>query len=156
MITPDLESGTKLWHLVKNHDHMDQREGDRGSKMVSEIYLTRLLATKVQHGDTELPPGFLNLNGVVWGFGLSKSGKHCFSTGSAVFFELEVMFLCVKTLSEYPLSGFSDLLFAPFGVFTVLCILEQLLDCKAEMPWGRRLILFGVWDKAAKSVKWEG
>lgn len=49
MITPDLESGTKLWHLVKNHDHMDQREGDRGSKMVSEIYLTRLLATKVNH-----------------------------------------------------------------------------------------------------------
>ncbi|KAK2888766.1 hypothetical protein Q8A67_014141 [Cirrhinus molitorella] len=46
MITPDLESGTKLWHLVKNHDHTDQREGDRGSKMVSEIYLTRLLATK--------------------------------------------------------------------------------------------------------------
>ncbi|KAG5836097.1 hypothetical protein ANANG_G00250970 [Anguilla anguilla] len=35
MITPDLESGTKLWHLVKNHDHSDQREGDRGSKMVS-------------------------------------------------------------------------------------------------------------------------
>ncbi|KAF3860045.1 hypothetical protein F7725_000300 [Dissostichus mawsoni] len=33
MITPDLESGTKLWHLVKNHDHSDQREGDRGSKM---------------------------------------------------------------------------------------------------------------------------
>lgn len=48
MITPDLESGTKLWHLVKNHDHLDQREGDRGSKMVSEIYLTRLLATKVK------------------------------------------------------------------------------------------------------------
>uniref|UniRef100_A0A4W5KUP4 Plexin A1 n=1 Tax=Hucho hucho TaxID=62062 RepID=A0A4W5KUP4_9TELE len=47
MITPDLESGTKLWHLVKNHDHSDQREGDRGSKMVSEIYLTRLLATKI-------------------------------------------------------------------------------------------------------------
>ncbi|XP_060914457.1 plexin-A1-like isoform X2 [Labrus mixtus] len=46
MITPDLESGTKLWHLVKNHDHSDVREGDRGSKMVSEIYLTRLLATK--------------------------------------------------------------------------------------------------------------
>ncbi|KAG7224369.1 hypothetical protein INR49_004711 [Caranx melampygus] len=38
--------GTKLWHLVKNHEHSDQREGDRGSKMVSEIYLTRLLATK--------------------------------------------------------------------------------------------------------------
>ncbi|XP_078717263.1 plexin-A1-like [Lampetra fluviatilis] len=46
MITPDLESGTKLWHLVKNHDHADQKEGDRGNKMVSEIYLTRLLATK--------------------------------------------------------------------------------------------------------------
>ncbi|TRY88515.1 hypothetical protein DNTS_020679 [Danionella cerebrum] len=46
MITPDLESGTKLWHLVKNHEHPDPREGDRGSKMVSEIYLTRLLATK--------------------------------------------------------------------------------------------------------------
>lgn len=41
-------SGTKLWHLVKNHEHSDQREGDRGSKMVSEIYLTRLLATKVR------------------------------------------------------------------------------------------------------------
>ncbi|KAL0600113.1 Plexin-A1 [Plecturocebus cupreus] len=40
MITPESgESGTKLWHLVKNHDHLDQREGDRGSKMVSEIYL---------------------------------------------------------------------------------------------------------------------
>lgn len=52
MITPDLESGTKLWHLVKNHDHSDQREVDRGSKMVSEIYLTRLLSTKV----TGAPP----------------------------------------------------------------------------------------------------
>uniref|UniRef100_A0A673GDG9 Plexin-A2 n=1 Tax=Sinocyclocheilus rhinocerous TaxID=307959 RepID=A0A673GDG9_9TELE len=30
----------------KNHEHGDQKEGDRGSKMVSEIYLTRLLATK--------------------------------------------------------------------------------------------------------------
>lgn len=47
MITPDQETGTKLWHLVKNHEHADQREGDRSSKMVSEIYLTRLLATKV-------------------------------------------------------------------------------------------------------------
>ncbi len=48
MITPDLESGVKVWHLVKNHEHGDQKEGDRGSKMVSEIYLTRLLATKVR------------------------------------------------------------------------------------------------------------
>ncbi|MED6260763.1 Plexin-A2 [Ataeniobius toweri] len=46
MLTPDLESGVKIWHLVKNHDHGDQKEGERGSKMVSEIYLTRLLATK--------------------------------------------------------------------------------------------------------------
>ncbi|XP_076858316.1 plexin-A2-like isoform X2 [Brachyhypopomus gauderio] len=46
MITPDLESGVKVWHLVKNHEHGDQKEADRGSKMVSEIYLTRLLATK--------------------------------------------------------------------------------------------------------------
>uniref|UniRef100_A0A8C2WGD2 Plexin A2 n=1 Tax=Cyclopterus lumpus TaxID=8103 RepID=A0A8C2WGD2_CYCLU len=46
MLTPDLESGVKVWHLVKNHDHGDQKEGERGSKMVSEIYLTRLLATK--------------------------------------------------------------------------------------------------------------
>ncbi|NP_001345058.1 plexin-A3 isoform 2 precursor [Mus musculus] len=46
MLTPDQEAGTKLWHLVRNHDHTDHREGDRGSKMVSEIYLTRLLATK--------------------------------------------------------------------------------------------------------------
>lgn len=51
MITPDLESGVKMWHLVKNHEHGDQKEGDRGSKMVSEIYLTRLLATKVCGGD---------------------------------------------------------------------------------------------------------
>ncbi|KAG7221692.1 hypothetical protein INR49_000059 [Caranx melampygus] len=40
------QSGVKVWHLVKNHEHGDQKEGDRGSKMVSEIYLTRLLATK--------------------------------------------------------------------------------------------------------------
>ncbi|XP_072521525.1 plexin-A2-like [Salminus brasiliensis] len=46
MITPDLESGVKVWHLVKNHEHGDQKEVERGSKMVSEIYLTRLLATK--------------------------------------------------------------------------------------------------------------
>ncbi len=58
MITPDLESGTKLWHLVKNHDHSDQREGDRGSKMVSEIYLTRLLATKVRHRGMSFIPVF--------------------------------------------------------------------------------------------------
>lgn len=52
MLTPDLESGVKVWHLVKNHDHGDQKEGERGSKMVSEIYLTRLLATKVQYTNT--------------------------------------------------------------------------------------------------------
>ncbi|XP_055979280.1 plexin-A2 [Sorex fumeus] len=46
MITPDLESGAKVWHLVRNHEHGEQKEGERGSKMVSEVYLTRLLATK--------------------------------------------------------------------------------------------------------------
>lgn len=55
MITPDLESGVKVWHLVKNHEHGDQKEGDRGSKMVSEIYLTRLLATKVSSFSTPGP-----------------------------------------------------------------------------------------------------
>lgn len=34
------------WHLVKHHDNDAQKEGERGNKMVSEIYLTRLLATK--------------------------------------------------------------------------------------------------------------
>lgn len=57
MITPDLESGVKVWHLVKNHDHGDQKEGDRGSKMVSEIYLTRLLATKVTNSCSAQPRG---------------------------------------------------------------------------------------------------
>lgn len=86
--------------------------------------------------------------------GLLLQHRRSYSLG--LFLELEVMFSCVKTLSEYPMSGFSSLLFAPFGVFTVPCVLEQLPDCKAEMPWGRRLIPFGVWDKAAKSVMWEG
>lgn len=36
----------KVWHLVKHHDNDAQKEGERGNKMVSEIYLTRLLATK--------------------------------------------------------------------------------------------------------------
>ncbi|RWS17561.1 plexin A-like protein [Dinothrombium tinctorium] len=42
----DLETGYKYWHLVKHHDGEHNKEGDRGNKMVSEIYLTRLLATK--------------------------------------------------------------------------------------------------------------
>lgn len=37
----------KPWHLVKHHDADNHKEGgERGNKMVSEIYLTRLLATK--------------------------------------------------------------------------------------------------------------
>lgn len=37
----------KYWHLVRAHDdHSSKESNDRGSKMVSEIYLTRLLATK--------------------------------------------------------------------------------------------------------------
>ncbi|KAJ1526203.1 hypothetical protein ONE63_009362 [Megalurothrips usitatus] len=42
----DHDSGLKTWHLVKHHDNDAQKEGERGNKMVSEIYLTRLLATK--------------------------------------------------------------------------------------------------------------
>lgn len=42
------ENGLKWWHLVKHHDIDLQKEGgdQRVNKMVSEIYLTRLLATK--------------------------------------------------------------------------------------------------------------
>lgn len=39
------ENGVKYWHLVKHHD-AEQKEGERVDKLVSEIYLTRLLATK--------------------------------------------------------------------------------------------------------------
>jgi plexin A len=42
----DQDQGLKVWHLVKHHDNDNQKEGERGNKMVSEIYLTRLLATK--------------------------------------------------------------------------------------------------------------
>ncbi|XP_049953527.1 plexin-A4 isoform X2 [Schistocerca serialis cubense] len=42
----DHDGGVKVWHLVKHHDSDAQKEGERGNKMVSEIYLTRLLATK--------------------------------------------------------------------------------------------------------------
>lgn len=38
--------GFKYWHLVKHSEQEHLKDGDRGSKMVSEIYLTRLLATK--------------------------------------------------------------------------------------------------------------
>nr|XP_042717338.1 plexin-A3 [Chrysemys picta bellii] len=45
MLSPERDGGTRLWHLVRSHDPLgDPKEG--GSKMVSEIYLTRLLATK--------------------------------------------------------------------------------------------------------------
>lgn len=43
----DHENGFRYWHLVRHHDHENQKDGERGNKMVSEIYLTRLLATKV-------------------------------------------------------------------------------------------------------------
>lgn len=41
-----LDDGYKYWHLVKHHDSNDHKDGERSGKMVSEIYLTRLLATK--------------------------------------------------------------------------------------------------------------
>ncbi|XP_064605454.1 plexin-A2-like isoform X2 [Liolophura sinensis] len=42
----DKDKDTKCYHLVKPHDSESHKEGDRGSKMVSEVYLTRLLKTK--------------------------------------------------------------------------------------------------------------
>ncbi|XP_026681797.1 plexin A3-like, partial [Diaphorina citri] len=42
----DHDGMAKEWHLVKHHDSDNQKEGERSNKMVSEIYLTRLLATK--------------------------------------------------------------------------------------------------------------
>ena len=36
----------RQWHLVKHHDADNHGKEERGNKMVSEIYLTRLLATK--------------------------------------------------------------------------------------------------------------
>ena len=42
----DPNNGFKHWHLVKHSEQEHLKDGDRGSKMVSEIYLTRLLATK--------------------------------------------------------------------------------------------------------------
>lgn len=44
-----LDDGFKYWHLVRHHNDHDSygKDGERsGGKMVSEIYLTRLLATK--------------------------------------------------------------------------------------------------------------
>lgn len=43
--SPGPDPDLRHWHLVKHHDS-EQKEGERVSKMVSEIYLTRLLATK--------------------------------------------------------------------------------------------------------------
>ena len=40
----DYDSGIKMWHLVR-HDS-DSQKDERTNKLVSEIYLTRLLATK--------------------------------------------------------------------------------------------------------------
>ncbi|XP_069180066.1 plexin-A4 isoform X2 [Procambarus clarkii] len=42
----DNEAGVKVWHLVRQQES-EQREGERTNKMVSEIYLTRLLSTKL-------------------------------------------------------------------------------------------------------------
>lgn len=96
MITPDLESGVKVWHLVKNHEHGDQKEGDRGSKMVSEIYLTRLLATKVRN----IPPRrHQHLFRILFGFVLDIT---------AIWAAFQIAHLCL-------------LCFFPQGYFTKVC-----------------------------------
>ena len=44
----DHDPSVKVWHLVRHHDHDARKDGgERGNKMVSEIYLTRLLSTKI-------------------------------------------------------------------------------------------------------------
>jgi plexin A len=45
LYTPGVSTTDDCYHLVRSHD-VDLHRGERGSKMVSEIYLTRLLATK--------------------------------------------------------------------------------------------------------------
>lgn len=94
MITPDLESGVKMWHLVKNHEHGDQKEGDRGSKMVSEIYLTRLLATKV--GD------FRRRSGHVWGVGRNVVTPQKCQAGRYLAFVLGPSLLSTKPQYSFP------------------------------------------------------
>ncbi|KAL1449869.1 hypothetical protein WDU94_002341 [Cyamophila willieti] len=37
---------THNWHLVKQHDKSNEKKADRSNKMMSEVYLTRLLTTK--------------------------------------------------------------------------------------------------------------
>lgn len=44
-LNEQLNNGCKYWHLVRHHNN-DYADGERSAKMVSEIYLTRLLATK--------------------------------------------------------------------------------------------------------------
>ncbi|XP_077977569.1 plexin-A2-like [Glandiceps talaboti] len=47
LINAEADSGHRAWHLIKQHDNDGaQKEGARNIKMVSEIYLTRLLTTK--------------------------------------------------------------------------------------------------------------
>ena len=38
----DYDNGLKVWHLVR-HEWDNDKDGERHNKMVSEIYLTRLL-----------------------------------------------------------------------------------------------------------------
>lgn len=102
MITPDLESGVKVWHLVKNHDHGDQKEGDRGSKMVSEIYLTRLLATKVT--PALLGPGRtswrLSFKGTRPEEQAQVSGQAFHRAAAAIFFPLAKIVMIVLLLAH--------------------------------------------------------
>lgn len=46
-ITPiiTVEEGHKVWHLMKHDDNQNQ---SRAQKVISEIFLTRLLSTKVR------------------------------------------------------------------------------------------------------------
>lgn len=43
----DVDTGSRSYHLVKPLDADGHKDCERSNKMVSEVYLTRLLSTKV-------------------------------------------------------------------------------------------------------------
>ena len=47
MITLDFENANRMWHLVKPDDQQHLENGITDRKMMAEIYLPRLLTTKV-------------------------------------------------------------------------------------------------------------
>ena len=53
MLNSESDNGVKQWHLVKPSESENQEkkgDGERDHKMMAEIYLPRLLTTKVGQG----------------------------------------------------------------------------------------------------------